>query len=157
MKIKKIFFLIVIFLTFLLSSCFHDKEDELYAELYENATIEHFLQRYQYTHLRIHNISYSPEDENEMYEVVDAEDTIYNYIKSLDYLEVSYASKKDKCISFDFGSNSKYLILYSDDMILEVREICDGHLYIVSCSRYYQISEEDCNYIMECIEILKKQ
>ena len=154
---KRYLNLMIICFVLLLSSCSSIDKEELHNLAYERATIENFLERDDGIHLRIHNILLDTSENNDNYDVVDEDDTIYDFIQTMNYNETSYSRKTDSSIEFGYYGRSKstYLYLYSEDRIIEVCNTIDGHLDIVFCSRYYQISDEDCNYIMECIEALK--
>jgi len=156
---KRYLNLMIIFFVLLLSSCYGIDEEELHNLAYERATIEDFLERDDDMHLRIHNISPDISERDDNYDVVDKDDTIYDFLQTINYNETSYSRKRDRSIVFGYYGVGKSTCLhfYSEDRIIEASNTIDGHLYIVYCSRYYQISDEDCNYILECIEALKNK
>ena len=133
---------------FLFASCNNDSQ-EINEYVYNNATVEEFLKKEDESHLEIYDF--------EQLKVVDEEDCIYKLVSSIKVEEIqSFSSIFTNYIVFKYYERKSdvFLNFYSEESVFEAFCIRDGHLFSASCSRYYKISEEDSNNLINAINEL---
>ena len=156
---KRTLSILIFLVVLLLSSCKIKSQAEIDAEkyVYENATIEHFfyVDSKNY-HIRV----YKYPDLN----VVDEEDIVYNFLKNIQYVQTEYSKNNQKRELGDTYSIYYYDIHFDTclkfwyrEKIIEVESYVDGHFWTKYYSRYYKITENDCNTLVGLIEEIGNQ
>ncbi len=134
---KRTLSILVFLVVLLLSSCKIKSQAEIDAEkyVYENATIEHFF-----------NV-----DSKKLHRV-------YIFLKNIQYVQTEYSKNNQKRELGDIYSIYYYNIHYDTclkfwyrEKIIEVESYVDGHFWLKTYSRYYRITENDCNTLVGLI------
>ena len=150
---KKIKFLLLVFLCLLLFSCKDNTlREEANNDAYNAATIEKVI-AIKNDSLESHLCFY---DTNLNNFNEDSDDIIYNLIKKIEYVETESPNENAK-YKATFGTGTDIDIYFYENVnVIEINCVKDAHFFTVSKSRYYLINEEDFSIILGQINDLLK-